>query len=199
MIDVLTSLTGENQLITVSEACDELKITSSASITAFLSFIIGEVSSTYESECNTVLRSQSLSGIYDGDGTNELLLRNSPIVSIESVFIRNSFSDSWTDITSDVDTSTDDYKIILKTKTFPKGRRTVKTSYTAGYSFSDKRLQPLKLICKEDVAVAYKDSKDDRLGKTSTTFTGNSGAGTISFKSLSEEHIKVLNKFKRLI
>ena len=204
MYEVLTgssTATTENYICSVSDVCTYLNISTSDSVTGFINSCIGYVSDDFENYCNKVLANQNLFGIYDGDGTNSLILQSYPIVSINNVQTRGFLTDSWTDVTSDVDNSTGDWKILLQTKFFPAGYRTVKVNYNAGYTTIPR---DIKKVAIESIGIILKEShaggkvSDNRLGVTTRNIQGLVGQ-SISYNRFRNDVEKTLDYYRKVV
>lgn len=164
----------------------------------FLQTINGWASDRIESHCRKKIVVQQLLGVYDGDGTNILELKNYP-QSIISVKIRNSINDSWTDVTADIDFVQNNYNILLKNKVFPCGDRTVQIQYFGGYSKVPKDIEQ---VATEIIVINFKKSFNNAQGGSGRIgiISENSGGGTnsgITYTDLTDEHLKILDKYKR--
>jgi len=84
----------------------------------------------------TTYNSNDENSLYDGDGTDTLLLRQFPIVSVTSLFDDpdRSYGASSQISSSDYMIYANEGKIVLDGLTFTRGRQNIKVVYSAGYS-----------------------------------------------------------------
>lgn len=111
-----------------------------AGITTFdtrLTMYINSATAIVEKYCDRIIAQRSgLTDIFDGRASNKLLLRQFPVVSVQSI----TFADdgNFTDPTNLIDPSAygleDDSVVFYTGQIVPSGYRNVQVSYTAGYS-----------------------------------------------------------------
>jgi hypothetical protein len=160
-------------------------LVSTTSMTTYLGIALG---STEESECDLLINAASRLAVdytgrgmdnngvsrllstsrteyYDGDGTDTLHLRSYPISAVTSIYV-----DPDRDYGSSDLLDTDDYvyyenegKICTDGSLFSPGRKSIKVTYTGGYTSIPEDLQ---LAIKELVLFWYKRNTDKRVGVT---------------------------------
>ena len=218
----MDNLTGNsataNNLTTIASVSTLMAVSpvSGDTVYNFIGDCIARASSECETDCNTVLANQRLIGYYDVMGIteyntpyyiytycnskkyNELVLNNTPIISINSLKIRTTINESWTDITNDVDISTTgNNKIILKTKSFPVGQSTVQVDYNAGYATIPFDLEG---VVKEKAVLKFRESNmavgdNARLGVSNITNQGNASNKSVTYKDPADKWKKILDKY----
>lgn len=192
-------------LCSVSDVTQYLGISSSASITGFISSTIDRVSKSFESYCHLPIKEQSFLGYYDGDGTDTLFLNNYPIISVSSVKYRLSPSESYSNSISVSNFSVYDYKIVSHLNIFPYGNLSVEIKYNAGYSIvpydiQECAIEATAIIVKESFA-GTSDSfnvTDSRLGKSNRNIEGTVG-GSETFIDISDKHKQVLDLYSKVL
>lgn len=105
---------------------------------------------------------------YDGGGTNELVLYQFPVNSIESIYIDKSrdFGAS-TELESDDYIYYDDIGVVVRTNgVFPDGRKVIRITYNAGFSTVP---EDLKMSVVEMVAWLLKRQRSQQIGVKSIT------------------------------
>lgn len=121
---------------------------------ALLNLLIDQASTLIESLCDVTFSSTAYTELIDGNGTREILLRHSPVITFTSLEKRTAFdnTDSWETIaTSDYWVETDsgkvtktssyaDWDVVHKDPslsdemTFDYGKQNYRATYTAGYA-----------------------------------------------------------------
>lgn len=145
--------------------------------------------------------------VYDGEGSDTLLLKNFPVTAVTSVQIRDSVQneDSWETVdTKDYYTKVDSGIIKgMAGYTFPTGPAMIRVTYSAGFDFntsdkplSDTQAADLEYACWKLCAAAYNQRKgtpgisQEALGDYSVTFTKT---------AFEDEEVKsILEKYKRI-
>lgn len=142
--------------------------------------------------------------IYDGSGTDTLLVVRRPIVALKTPGVadlqyRDSPADSWQNVTDTLTSILIDprkpWMIRLYDGVFPFGTMNVKLSCTAGYAAIPGAIAEVAL---EAVAETFAKSRwgDNRLGRTSkSTSFPQGGAATDSFEDLSIKHRQRLSPY----
>lgn len=170
-----TAVDATIALVSLAEAKEYLKVTS-AGDDAIISHLINAVSVWVQGYLKRDLVSQSRVEYYSGDGSNELILRCRPLISISSLYI-----DSLRAWSADALVDTADY--ILKKEQgivqafnllygFTCGQSNIKVTYTAGYvAASDGAsggVTAPSLVMPHDIRFAVKRllEKNYRLGYT---------------------------------
>lgn len=202
-------------LTTVARVKTYLEITSSDNDTV-LEVLIDAVTDFIENECDRRFKKTTYTGTkIDGDGTNEIVLPQWPVVSGQTftLYERNSTSGYGNDNASDWDTvDSTDYRvdlvagIVRATFKFLDGFENYKVDFTAGYDFENASgtLVPLSSVGLSDLElVAWKlisrefqkrkgtgDIQSMRLYNYSVTF---------SKEAYQDDEIReVLEKYKRV-
>lgn len=122
--------------------------------------------------------------LYDGNDSNELVLRQSPITAVTTIAyyegLDSNDAETWTTLVQGSDyerkiISPRLVSVILDTYTFVLGSQNYRITYTAGYSAIPDDIQ---MACKELLKIAWDNSplNKNRLGFLSTS----DGAGGIS-------------------
>jgi hypothetical protein len=185
-------------------------LVSTTSMTTYLGIALG---STEESECDLLInaasrlavdytgRGMDTNGVsrllstsrteyYDGDGTDTLYVKAYPISAVTSIYV-----DPDRDYTSSDLLDTDDYvyyendgKICTDGALFTGGRKSVKVTYTGGYTSVPADLQQ---AVKELVLFWYKRNTDKRVGGASMSV----GDKSISYETDIPDSVK--STFKR--
>lgn len=142
-------------LTTVAKVKEYLGLTGTTE-DALLGGLVDWATDFVHSYCGRYFPQASYDEYYDGDGTDGLLLRQYPVVSVASVEIGG------------VQLDPASYALYaqlglvrLKGGVFPRGKKNVRLQYTAGYSTIPKDLEQAAV---ELVAIKYYDRGVDRLG-----------------------------------
>lgn len=164
-------------LITVREYKDFAGLTG-VSEDAKLNVIIPSISQAVKTYCGTSFIDYYSSNkveyfdIHD-DGTYQIMVDESPLVSVSEVQERADQSASYTTLISENSDSSGKYEYVVDVerdtitrttasadKAFPKGRKAVKVTYRAGYSATP---SDLKLACFDLVKYYLKDERKQSL------------------------------------
>lgn len=141
--------------------------------------------------------------IYDGNCSNELILRQFPITSVTKIeYYEGLDSDSeevWTTLAQGTDYErkiipSDATRVILDTYSFVRGVQNYRVTYTAGYSTIPSDIQQ---ACKELLKITWDNSplSHNRLGFLSTS--NNGGSATENLTLDGEIEMKILKKIER--
>lgn len=164
---------------------------------AFLSGAIIDISGMLEAELGRIIEAADVSNeVRDGDGTDTIFTKETPINSITSVETRYTVGGDWSEVDSgDYVYGSGTGRIILTSGIFPEGRSTVRLNYNAGYSTIP---APLKLACIQLVALHFLDSRrgGGRLGKSSESLPDAESQGFI-IRKLPEDLQKAVMRYKR--
>lgn len=206
---VRDSLTGSQdiKLISVDYVLGPEGTTSASLSSTTLDVIdefIKEKSAEFNAKCNRYIIPVSVSGLYAGDGCNELILREDPIISVSSIQHRTSLTASWTTITNAVDI-VDGYKIVLPDYTFIYSTfQNYKITYVTGITNYDND-SDLKGLIRDMVRIKLRESNlnigslgMNILGQKTRQADGVVGFNT-SFDDLSVRESKLLERYERPI
>jgi len=198
-------------LVTLREYKDFAGLTG-VSEDAKLNVIIPSISQAVKTYCGTSIIDYYSSDkveyfdIHD-DSTYQIMVDESPLVSVSEVQERDGQSGTYTTLISENSDSSGKYDYVVDTerdiitrttstsdKTFPKGRKAVKVTYRAGYSSTP---ADLKLACFDLVKYYLKDER-----KASLTIAGAQVQNQVS-TSLREnidfpDHIKRILDFYKV-
>lgn len=193
---------GRN-IVTVAEVQSYIK-NNTSSLTGFIQTCISDVSQTFESFCNTGLKLNTYTGYYPTPIDKKIWVNNVPIISLSAVQYRTSPLYSYTDYSSDLETSVivgNSYIQLYNLNYYPvsfSDPYTFKIEYTAGYSECP---FDLKKICLEAVSEMIDESKQGNslLGKSSTNINSGAGGGSENYYQLTTRHLAILDKYKKTI
>ncbi len=164
-------------LVTIQQYKDFSGI-SGVSEDAKLNVIIPSISQAVKSYCGSSIvdfYSTNKTEFFDitDDMTYQIMVDESPIVSVVSVQERESQADSYVTLISENSDSSNKYDYVIDTerdmiirttstgdKMFPKGRKAVKVVYRAGYSATP---ADLKLACFDLIKYYLKDERKSNL------------------------------------
>jgi len=137
-----TGTDTDNALLALTDASAYLGLsTASTSDNDDARDLINEVSWRFNAETGRLLKSRSYTEYYDGDGSQELYLKNWPLSSTTitiTIDENRAFTDTDDVVTStDVMLTTESGRIRLDDDNFESGQKNVKIEYSAGYSTSD--------------------------------------------------------------
>lgn len=170
----------------------------STSLTAFIYSAISRVSTKYHSYVGRPLTEQMYVGLYDGCNTSKLNLRNTPILSVQSIQYRNSLSDSWTSV--DITNNLYVYRnyIELANTCFNYGSQNYRIIYTSGYSPIPEEVEQIAI---EDIAIMIKESNIGGGKSLGILGQGSRNADVAlpfntTFIDLSSKHKEILNRYK---
>lgn len=196
-----------NAIIDISRAKPYLKIPSTdATLDDLLQTFINNASDAIEAELKHPVNVQNFQDkIYDGNGFQELMLRDVPLIGLlngqtSDLQYRITPDGSWLDLESDVDFILVDparvYSLSLYRTIFPTGRANIKLSTKAGYQTVPNRILQ---VCTEMVVEQFRESAvgEGRLGRSAVSKNYGGGvAGTDRYYELSERHSKMLQPYK---
>ena len=158
---------------------------------ALLARMLEAASGFIQTWINRTLERQSYSAQLDGNGSDTLVLRNFPIVSVSELRIQGALiapaaSDSaigyWHDET----------RLLLRGLVFPRGRGNVRVNYVAGFEAPPPELTQ---ACIELVSLRYREK--DRIGLVSKGLAGETTA--YSLKDMPESVRTLLNQYRRVV
>lgn len=133
----MPSLDSTIALVALADVKDYLKVTDTSQDT-ILTYFINEVSRFINTYCGRQLVQKSYTEYYDGDGTDELLLKHYPIITLTSVY--DDSLRTWAAATqvpaADILTYKDEGRIRVwnNTGSFSKGKANIRVIYDAGYA-----------------------------------------------------------------
>jgi hypothetical protein len=149
---------------------------------SLLNRLVEWATSFIQTYCGRIFFQGSYDEYHDGDGSDSVLSRQFPIVSVDTVEVDGVVKDS-----SSFVVYAPIGMIRLKSGVFPRGKNNIRLMYTAGYASLPKDLEQ---ACIELVALKYYDRGKERLGVEKQ-------AG-VAFASQPPEEIKrVLDLYKR--
>lgn len=194
-------------IIALSDAKDYLKI-SGTTLDTVLQQWISWLSLGVEDYCARKFAVQTVTGeIRNGDGLDKLTTIWSPLNSFptgdttQDVMYRDSPSDSWTVLESDANNILIDpenpFYILLYENYFPVGIQNIKVNYKAGYDPIPSEVIGIVL---EMVTAMWKKSKqgEDLLMIQSRSRSEAGINFSTGYRSLMEEHRKILNTYRRI-
>lgn len=205
-IDTLTgsaTASNANWIVSLADVIERQKddVSMTGSISAFYSNCISRVSDRIETICTNPIVEQSFRGLYDGSGTNELMMNNYPILSVSSLKYRNNPTENWTNIITSGSIATNcliyPYKLNLYNHYFPYGNHNVEINYTAGYQNYD----DVKEVALQMIAVMIRESKQGNSNSTLGIQSASEGQSTnknITYLDLTERWDEMLTPFKRV-
>lgn len=184
-----------NELITVNDVQLYLD-NSTTSLTSFLYSCINYVGKNFENYCQRSLRNYSITGFYDGDYTDTLLVKNYPINSLSGLAYKTSDT-TFTDYDLD-DVYIYDTYLKLENEKFPSGKQNIRIYYNAGFETIP---DDIKKIAIEAVVETFKESNlgHSRLGIDSSNINSGAGGGSENYFSLTNRHRDVLDTYKKII
>jgi len=178
------------QLATVEQIKGYLAIGSVAD-DALLARMLDAASGFIQTWINRSLELQSYSALLDGNGSDTLVLRNFPIVSVTELRINGAvFAAAASD--SAIGYWHDDNRLVLRGLVFPRGRGNVRVSYQAGYEAPP---ADLTQACIEMVSLRYREK--DRVGLVSKGLAGETTA--YSLKDMPESVRTLLSQYRRVV
>ena len=184
-----------NQLVTLQEAKDFCKVTSSSEDN-LLSALILRASAIVESRCNRRFSLDTYHELYSGDGGSSLTLDNFPVVDVCHL---SQDIDKETKTTNDLE-SPNDFAVQVDTgivelfdDTFGDSEvRNVYIKYTAGYaSIPD----DIKNVVLDLVAKKRLDVQDKRIGVYSKGTMGDTI--TFSYKDINDTDDQILQEYRK--
>jgi hypothetical protein len=154
--------------------------------------MIGAVTDAVQSYCDRLFAEAAYSEKYDGNGKDQLRLKQYPISAVTSLAI----DDDAVDLTDadEYQLYADEGIICLPYGIFSKGRRNVEVAYTAGYSTIPEDLEQAVI---EWIALKWHERQENRIGITNK---GGNVAGSLSFAQddIPPEVRKILDLYRRL-
>jgi uncharacterized phiE125 gp8 family phage protein len=178
------------QLATVEQIKGYLAIGSVAD-DALLARMLDAASGFIQTWINRSLELQSYSALLDGNGSDTLVLRNFPIVSVAELRINGAvIAAAASD--SAIGYWHDDSRLVLRGLVFPRGRGNVRVSYQAGFASPP---ADLTQACIEMVSLRYREK--DRVGLVSKGLAGETTA--YSLKDMPESVRTLLNRYRRVV
>ncbi len=192
----MTTVDTAIALTTLADQKEFLKIGGAAEDSA-LSLLINEVSRIINTFTRRQLVKKSYTEFYDGDGSDELILKNVPIVAVTQVNddIDRTFG-SGDDLSISADILIDKEAGILRLwnneSVFLTGKANVKVAYSAGYDVAAIP-QDLQWACQKLVAFQYHQRKDGRYGQASQSH----GLINVNFTAdeIPKDVLVVLNRY----
>ncbi len=149
-------------LVDVTRAQQAGSLASVASGT--ISVLASAATAAIERYCHREFASASRTETYDGDGTDELILRGFPVVSIDAVTITDDDGTEYDVDTDDLDFNANTGLLFFAPDAegdwdyWPKGRQNIEVEYTAGFSGVPADVQE---ACVELMAVMYSQASRD--------------------------------------
>jgi hypothetical protein len=178
------------QLATVEQIKGYLAIGSVAD-DALLARMLDAASGFIQTWINRSLELQSYSALLDGNGSDTLMLRNTPIVSVAELRINGAvIAAAASD--SAIGYWHDDSRLVLRGLVFLRGRGNVRVSYQAGFAAPP---ADLTQACIEMVSLRYREK--DRVGLVSKGLAGETTA--YSLKDMPESVRTLLNQYRRVV
>lgn len=181
-------------LITIEDLKDYLKVTSTEQDLLLTQFV-DDAQSILEAWLTRTLESASFTEVFNGDGTDTVVLRNIPVTAVSEVL--TSIEDS-----TEVDSTAYKFNpnngvLKLDSKVFPKTFQDCRVKYTAGWTTSTLP-DAVRMGLIEMAALLYKNSGHggDRLGKQSVNQAQGSTLNYIH--KLSPVVQKALSKYRVL-
>lgn len=206
-IDSLTSsstASNANWVVSLADVNEYQNDSSSmtASVSAFYSNCIARVSDYIEFRRNKPLANQTYYGLYDGNGCDELEIKNYPIISITSLKYRENPISSWQDLITSGSIATNcliyDYKIKLYNYFFPLGSQNIQIVYNAGYQVIPDHWKKLAL---EMISIAIKESKQGNSNSILGIQSVNEGGSTsknVTYSDLNEKWDKLIDSDSKI-
>lgn len=181
-------------LIAISDVKPFLKITSS-SYDTLLTAIAGKVNKFIDTRINRTLDLTTYTELYDGTGTDKLILDHYPIVTLnlisEDIDIENrTYSSVITQNLLVVDKESGIIEYV--NGVFIQSQRSIYISYTAGYNTYPADLQ---LVAVDLAAKKYYDVQEKRQGIQSKNIMQENISFDLS--DLNKEHNKILNLYRK--
>lgn len=165
------------RLCTVSQILNDWYGSNNSASSSSVNFVTDWVDRTtadFESITNLSLVSRSLTGYYDGNGTNSIFVNNFPISSVTSIKYRNSPLDTYSNSIPAANIITYYDKIELYNYIFEVGSKKYEIIYNAGYASGSKELKTLEGLAIKVVSEVMKKSNaaggfsENRLGIASS-------------------------------
>jgi uncharacterized phiE125 gp8 family phage protein len=176
------SLDTANALVTLAEAKEFLKITGTSEDTLIEGFI-NKASIWANDFTQRLLLSRALTEYYDGDGDNELMLKQYPVSALTNLYddvLRAFGAGTAINIASDVvlDSEKGIVRLWNQAVAFNVGIANVKVVYTAGYATVPETIKEAVLIYVGHLyRRLYQDQRfgvsSETIGDRTTTFAGD--------------------------
>ena len=180
-------------LVTLAECLQRLNMTSdSGERDALIDSLLAPASAIIEAYCKRTFAQTTYCEVYDGPGGYELMVDNSPIISV-------------TKLSQDIDIEAGTYDELITAsemlvhkstgiievfnETFIKAHKNIYIEYVAGFASVP---EDIKSVCMDLIAKKYHDTKDGRFGVVSKSTLGNNAQ--FNFMDLSDFNKEVLNK-----
>lgn len=194
-----TLSSGNYYLTNVSQVISEEAIVNpTTSLSASISAFIDAVSWNCQEICGPLGVNLQFEGIYQGDINKDYIrLRNIPAISVQNVYSRDNFYDSWTALP--LTGFNISYAKLSSTANFQD--KEYRVIYTTGYSTVPTAIQNLvvrktRIFLRQSNINQNTNVSKNSLGVSSrTTFSGV--PVTENFTDLTEEEIRILETFKR--
>lgn len=180
---VLASAPNALDLTTVQAVKDWLKLKADDD-DALLQRLVTAQSILITDWLSQPIKSATVTEVYDGTGTPNLVLRAFPVTAVSAVSIAGVAltPTAWT---------SDDIGVHLVTDYFDKGAGNVSVTYTAGYATVTPSIEQ---ACIELVCFRYKER--DRIGISTQALA--QGNNTYSLKDFPEQVLTLLKQYKRV-
>lgn len=185
-----------NDLTTLAAVETFLTLESGNEDEALLAQLITAASQQIETVCGRSFVSQSFTETRDGTGAGRLILRNTPVTAIASLWVDTTnipLSSGFGSATAPTPGYTWQANGIIDLigYRFRRGRSNVVAGYTAGYATIP---ADLGAACVEAVAWMYEET--DRIGKTSEGMAGQTT--TFKLTALSPRAQDIVNRYVRV-
>ena len=190
---------GAYAILTLAEAKDFLGFADSyTDMDTYIESLINQASLQIEGRIDNKVADQTVTNeITSGDGSDILKPRYFPIVSVTTLEYRTLPTEAWQTLESEEDhilTHPLWDCIQLYDSTFPSGTNNIRLTYVAGYETIP---GDLSQVCLEKVADMFAQSKKGmgRFGIQSQSSGAGGGSGSVSYKSFTVEHERILRKY----
>lgn len=180
-------------LLTLEEAKQYLEITGSGQDT-LLTALLTSFTALIKTYLNRQLENTNYKQLYDGTGTNRIILDQYPIISVSKL---SQDLDNENKVIGDLYSASEYYilpggMIELYADIFVDGQRTVYVDYNAGFATIP---GDIKDVCKQIIAKRYQDLKDKRFGISSKNIFDDSVSFEIA--DLSSSMKLVLDRYRK--
>jgi hypothetical protein len=162
-------------LITLASLKDYLSITGTGK-DDILNQLLIRVDGLIKKYCNSELEKRTRTDEkYDGDGSDSLLVKNTPIISVTSLYddVDRVYGASTQIAAADFYTHDDEGEVILYDTTFSRAKQNIKITYDSGYKAGSRELLSIEQAAVEWAGILFKASTH--------------GDGTLGFGNLSAE------------
>ena len=181
-----------NVLVSLADYKSFIQVTSSAYDELF-SLFRKEVEGKVLSRLRRDIFSQSYEELYDGTGTNFLVLNQFPVTAVTKIEeydgLDSDNEEVWKELIVGDDYSRkiikDEVKLYLDGRTFCEGIQNYRITYTAGYTTVPAEIQ---MVCKKLFKLYYEDYQG-RLGKVSDSMNASGGNANTTYDALIEEKL----------